>query len=113
MNKNNLETPLLKGIKRSSFNFMKIEIYADRFEAKNMFLPKKIIPRSEIISWTEVNKKLRNNSLSWVELTIYSSKTKYTILSMHWNNYIEMKNLLTANIPRDTAKEEKIYKSFW
>lgn len=108
-----MDTPILTGQKRSKLNFMKIEIYADRLEARNDFFVKKNIPLSEITSWTEINKRLNPGNINYTELTVYTDKTKYTINSLHWSNYAEIKELLTNGRMRDVEKEQKIYKSFW
>lgn len=108
-----MDTPVLTGQKRSRFNFMKLDIYADRLFAKNEFFMKKIIPLNEIISWTEINRKISAGNITFTELTVYTEKTKHMINSLHWANYLEIKELLTNGKTRDTAKEEKIYKSFW
>jgi hypothetical protein len=108
-----METPKLSGQKRSSLYFNKIDIYADRMEAKGIFVPRKVIQRKDILSWTEINKKHRTAPIAWTEFTIYTEKTKYMINSLHWHNFAEMKAELSAGKTRDTAKEEKIYKSIW
>lgn len=108
-----METPILSGQKRSKLNFMKIEIYSDRLEARNDFFLKKTIPLDQITSWTEINKRLNPGNITYVELTVYTDKTKHTINSLHWSNHVEIRELLTRGKTRDTAKEEKIYKSFW
>ncbi|CAD7798953.1 hypothetical protein CHRY9390_00412 [Chryseobacterium aquaeductus] len=108
-----MDTPILSGNKRSSLYFNKIDIYADRMEAKGIFLPKKTIKRADILSWTSVNKKLNNGLVSWTEFTIYTAKTSYMIKNLHWNNYNELVANLSEGKVRDTAKEEKIYKSFF
>jgi hypothetical protein len=108
-----MDTPILTGQKRSKLNFMKIEIYADRLEARNDFFVKKNFLLSEITSWTEINKRLNPGNINYTELTLYTEKTKYTINSLHWANYAEIKETLTNGRKRDVEKEEKIYKSFW
>lgn len=108
-----MQKPIVEAQKRSSFNFMKITVYDDRLETKNMFFPTQVYYRKDIVSWTEINKKLRNNPLQWLEFTVYTSKRSYTIRSMHWNNYTQLRDELIQNVPRDTEKEKKIYKSFW
>jgi hypothetical protein len=108
-----MDTPILTGQKRSKLNFMKIEIYSDRLEARNDFFLKKNILLSEITSWTEINKRLNPGNINYTELTLYTDKTKHTINSLHWSNYVEIRELLTNDKRRDVEKEEKIYKSFW
>lgn len=108
-----METPILTGQKRSKLNFMKIEIYSDRIEARNDFFLKKNILLSEITSWTEINKRLNPGNINYTELTVYTDKTKHTINSLHWANYAEIRELLTNGKKRDVEKEEKIYKRFW
>jgi hypothetical protein len=107
-----METPKVIGQKRSSLYFNKVVIYNDRLEAKGFLVPKKVIPLEEIQSWTEVNRKHRQSNLAWSEFTVYTAKTKYMISSLHWNNYNEMKSVLAAGKPRDTAKEEKMAKAW-
>jgi hypothetical protein len=108
-----METPILSGQKRSKLNFMKIEIYSDRIEARNDFFLKKNILLSEIKSWTEINKRLNLGNINYTELTVYTDKTKHTINSLHWSNYAEIREFLTNGRTRDVEKEEKVYKSFW
>lgn len=108
-----MNTPILSGQKRSKLNFMKIEIYADRIEARNDFFLKKHILLSEITSWTEINKRLNPGNINYTELTVYTDKTKHTINSLHWSNYAEIREFLTNGRKRDVEKEEKVYKSFW
>ncbi|MCU0237939.1 MAG: hypothetical protein MUC29_00725, partial [Pyrinomonadaceae bacterium] len=104
-----METPILSGKKRSRLNFMKIEIYQDRVEARNDFFLKKNIKLDEIKSWTEINKKINPGNINFTELTIYTDKTKYSINSLHWENYVEIREMLTQDKQRDTEKEQKIY----
>lgn len=108
-----MDTPILTGHKRSKLNFMKMEIYADKLVAKNEFFMKKTILLNEITSWTEINRKISAGNITFTELTIYTEKAKHTINSLHWTNYAQIRELLTNGKTRDTAKEEKIYKSFW
>lgn len=108
-----MESPILTGQKLSKLNFMKMDIYADRLVAKNEFFMKKTILLNDITSWTEINRKISAGNITFTELTVYTDKTKHTINSLHWSNYAEIKELLTSGKTRDTAKEEKIYKSFW
>lgn len=108
-----MDTPILTGQKRSKLNFMKIEIYSDRLEARNDFFVKKTIPLGEIRLWTEINKRLNPGNINYTELTVYTDKTKHTINSLHWANYAEIREMLINGKERDTAKEEKIYNSFW
>lgn len=107
-----MEIPLIIGQKRSKLNFMRIEIYEDRLFTKNLFL-KKIIFLDDITSWTEINKKIKNGNLNWTEFAVYTPFTKYTINSLHWTNYQELKNHLTNGVHRDREKEDKMYNSFW
>lgn len=108
-----METPILSGNKRSRFYFNKIDIYSNRMEAKGILVPKKTILLNDIHSWTEINKKQNPGNITWTELTIYTNKTKYVIMTLHWNNYNELKEALTKGKKRDTEKEEKIYKSIF
>jgi hypothetical protein len=108
-----METPILQGKKLSSLYFNKIDIYADRIEAKGILIPRKIIYRKDITSWTEVTKRQSRAGITWLEFTIYTAKTEYKIMSMYWANYNEMKAELSAGKIRDTAKETKINNSFW
>jgi hypothetical protein len=108
-----METPIISGKRRSKFNFMKIEIYSDRIEARNDFFMSKTILLNEITSWTEINRKISAGNIRFTELTVYTNKTKHTINSLHWENYAEIREMLTQGKQRDTAKEEKIYNSFW
>ncbi len=108
-----MESPKLQGQKRSKLYFNKIDIYEDRMEAKGIFMPRKIILRKDILRWTEINRKHSNTGLSWLEFTVYTDKTQYMINSLHWHNYNAMKAELSADKPRDTAKEQKIANSFW
>ncbi len=108
-----MSTLILSGQKRSNLYFNKIDIYSDRLEGKALLLPRKTIQICDIISWIEINKKIRNTQVIWTELTIYTKKTSYTINSLRWHNYQEMKYILTKDKVRNTEKEEKIYKSFW
>lgn len=107
-----MEALIIAGRKRSKFNFMTIEIDNNLVKTKNMFL-RKSFPLNEITSWTEINKRMKGNNMTWKEFTVYTPKTKYTINSMHWDNYEELKAILSNGVQRDTKKEEKIYKSFW
>ncbi len=108
-----MDTPTVSGQKRSSLYFNKVDIYSDRIEIKGLLLPKKVILRDEITSWTEINKKHKSANINWVEVTVYTNKTKYMINSLHWQNFNEMKEALTEGKTRDTAKEKKIYDSIW
>lgn len=108
-----METPILIGKKRSKLNFMKVEIYSDKVEVRNDFFLKKTIPLADIISWIEINKKLNPGNITYVELTLFTNKTKHTINSLHWENYVEIREMLTNGKQRDTEKEQKIYNSFW
>ena len=109
-----MEQPVVTGQKRSKFYFNKIEIYKDRMEAKSILMPKKTIYLNEITSWTEVNKQHRKAAnLKWTELIIYTSKTSYKIMSLHWKNYLQVKEALVRNKHRDVEKEKKILASYW
>jgi len=107
-----MNTPILKGEKRSKFNFMKIEIDEQYIKTSNLFL-KKNIALKDITSWIEIRKKLRNSTLEWLEFTIFTTKNKYTINSLHWNNYNAIKQILSHGVQRDAEKENRIYNSFW
>jgi hypothetical protein len=83
-------------------------------EIKGPLLPKKVILLDDITSWTEVNKKHKQAAnLTWVEVTVYTAKTKYMINSLHWKNFNELKEALVKGKTRDTEKEKKIYNSIW
>lgn len=107
-----METPIVVGQKRSSLYFNKINIFKDRMEAKGILIPKKTIFLKDILSWTEINRKQNPGNIQWTEFTIYTEKTKYVIATLHWNNYNEMKEALTAGVTRDTEKEKKIYEGY-
>lgn len=107
-----METPILSGKKRSSLYFNKIDIYKDRMEQKGILMPKKIIYLKDILYWTEVNKRQNPGNISWTELTVYTEKTKYTIMTLHWDNYQELKQALTNGKTRNLEMENKIYNSF-
>ena len=94
-----------------SLYFNKIDIYSDRLEHKGLLLPAKIILLNDITSWTEINKKQAGNL--WVEVTVYTAKMKYTINSLHWNNFDELREAITSGKTRDVEKEKKIYNSIW
>lgn len=109
-----MEQPIVRGEKRSKFYFNKIEIYKNRMEAKGILMPKKIIYLNDITAWTEVNKQHRKAAnLKWTELVIYTSKTSYKIMTLHWNNYSQLKEALVKNKLRDPEKEKKILSSYW
>lgn len=105
-----METPILSGQKRSKFYFNKIDIFADRMEAKGALVPKKTIYLKDIDSWIEINRLQNPGNISWTEFTLFAGKKNYKIMSLHWNNYNEMRDLLTKGKHRDTEKERKIYK---
>lgn len=108
-----METPIVEGQKRSSLYFNKISIYHDRMEAKGILMPKKVFFLKDIISWTEINKKQDPGNIRWTELTIYTAKKKYVIMTLHWKNYETLKEILTHGKIRDIEKEKKIYNSIW
>ena len=108
-----METPEIIGKKTSSLLFKRINIYNDRLEAKNWPFPTTIILFNNILSWTEVNRQIKNTNIVSQELTVYSSRTKYTIESCFWHNYNDVKDFLVKGKVRDAEKEKKIYDSFW
>lgn len=108
-----MDAPIITGRKKSKLYFNKIEIFEDRVEAKAPLLPKKMILLKDILYWTEINKRIKNTPVIWATLTVYSHKTKCSIDSLHWENYHEIKALLTHGKERNSKKEEKIYNSFW
>lgn len=108
-----MDLPVIIGNKRSKLYFNAIEIFKDRIEGKALLLPKKNIYFQDVLYWTEINKKIKNTNIIWCELTIYTSKTKYSIESLRWENYNEIKAFITKGKERNLEKEKKIYNSFW
>jgi hypothetical protein len=103
---------VMEGKRRSKLMFVKVAVFEDRVEIKRPVLPVKTMMRDDITSWTEINKKL-NTGLTWTEFTFYTAKTKYMLNSLHWQNYAEIRDLISNGKHRDVEKEQKTYKSFW
>lgn len=83
-----LGKPVSKG------NLKKITIYSDRLEAKEFLTPMKVFPLNEIISWSEVRVIQNPGNIHYLRLKIYTEKKQYTILSLHWQNYTELRDVL-------------------
>ncbi|MWB93370.1 hypothetical protein GON26_03290 [Flavobacterium sp. GA093] len=72
---------------------------------------KKVFALNEMESWTE--KQLKGKFGNWEQMVLYfknGEKTK--ILSDYFENYAELKNVLTKDITRNTEREELNTKKF-
>jgi len=65
---------------------------------------KRTIYISDIVTWTEIKKE--NKHIIWSDLTIYTSKSKYVILSSIYTNYPAIKKAITKGIKRDLERQD-------
>lgn len=85
-------------------SFDSILIYSDRVVVKSILgYIKKTIYFSDITSWTEIPKQ--NNSSKWLELTIFTERTKYKLSSSIYNNYSHLKRTIVKDKQRNLIKQ--------
>ena len=101
-----MENVILTGNPVSKGNLKKIVVYRDRLVAKDFFMPPKEFLLADILLWSEVQVVQNPGNIQYLRLTIYTAKKKYTILSLHWNNYVEIRDLLIANAQHIEEKAE-------
>lgn len=97
---------VLYGNPVSKGNLKKIVIYSNRFEAKDFITPKKIFYFNEIDSWSEVQVVQNPGNIQYLRLRLYTGKRDYTILSLHWKNYEDIRNRITLNTKHVDEKPE-------
>lgn len=86
---------VLKGVPVSKGNLKKITIYSDRLEAKEFLSPIKAFPLDEIKAWSETQVIQNPGNIRYLRLTIYTQTKQYSILSLYWQNYMDLRNILT------------------
>ena len=83
-------------------------IYSDRIIIKSFFRnTKKVIYLNQITTWIEIEKE--NKYSKWKELTIFTNQTKYKLHSGIYNNYSQLKNIITKGVKRNLIIENNWY----
>lgn len=100
---------VLMGIPVSKGNLKKLRILDNKLEAKEFLEPKRVFPIEEITAWSEVIVIQKPGNFQYYRLTIFTQKKKsYSILSLHWKNYDEIKNKLIKGKNEVEEPEKKI-----
>lgn len=102
---------VIKGIPISKGNLKKITIYSDRLEVNDFLVPKKVVSLNEIASWSEVKVVQNPGNIQYLRLTIYTKKKKYRILSLHWQNYTQLRDILIQGKDQTEEVPEKVWRT--
>ncbi|MEZ4880677.1 MAG: hypothetical protein R2801_10995 [Chitinophagales bacterium] len=76
-----------------------IIVYNDYIEFRNIFNKIRIkLFYTDIIKWKEEEIKDRRGTISFLDLSLYTSSNKFHIVSNRYKNYTELKNEITSKI---------------
>ncbi len=91
----------------SIYSYDSIFIYKDRFETRSVFgNTKKVFFFKDINYWIEIYIEPSPGPVRQ-ELTVYSDKTKYKLISYFYKNYPDLKYDITKGKNRDHNQEKK------